>query len=83
MNEDSDRLELEYRRTVALEKMAEALKIISETKKVEFISWRNDPATAKQKALLFKNKIPFKEPITKGEASDLIDSYMSSKNRRV
>lgn len=35
--------------------------------------WRADPASPEQLDLLTKNKIPFTWPITKGQASDLID----------
>ena len=40
--------------------------------------WRNDPATAKQIAFLESLGLGVTGPITKGEASDLIDKYKDS-----
>ena len=42
-------------------------------------AWRDDPATDKQKNALDKHEIQYKPSITKGEASDLLDTYFASK----
>jgi hypothetical protein len=44
-------------------------------------SWRNEPASDKQKNFMYKNSIPFKESITKGEASDKIDRFIDAKKK--
>ena len=44
-------------------------------------AWRNDPATDKQKSFMAPHRIPFSEPMTKGQASDLIDGHFKNKNR--
>ena len=43
--------------------------------------WREDPATDKQKAFLVTNSIPFKKPISKGEASEKINRYVTAHKR--
>lgn len=39
--------------------------------------WRRDPASDKQVALLRKFRVPFKEPLTKGEAGILLDKVFA------
>lgn len=39
--------------------------------------WRRDPASEKQVALLKKFRVPFKEPLTKGEAGILLDKVFA------
>ena len=40
--------------------------------------WVDEPATGKQINFLEKNNIPFSIPISKGDASQLIDQYIQS-----
>ncbi len=42
--------------------------------------WRSKPASEKQKAVLLRMKIPFREDITGGEASDLISRRFNRNN---
>ena len=45
-------------------------------------NWRGHPATERQKAFMSKHRIPFSEPLTKGQASDLIDGYRANQTKR-
>jgi len=44
-------------------------------------SWRDEPATYKQRALLTKYGVRFSEAITKGEASDKINTLFQGERR--
>ena len=44
-------------------------------------TWKTDPATDKQKAFMTSHSIPFKEPISKGEASEKIDRYIEAQKK--
>jgi superfamily II DNA or RNA helicase len=43
--------------------------------------WRRDPASEKQLAILRKKKVPFREPITKGEAGILLDKLFAKRQQ--
>lgn len=45
--------------------------------------WRKDPASEKQIALLKKFRVPFREPLTKGEAGILLDKAFSRRGTAV
>jgi len=44
-------------------------------------SWRDDPATDRQKALLTKHGVRFADALTKGQASDKIEALLGSVRR--
>jgi hypothetical protein len=68
-----------------LERIATALEVKAEAQIERFEekpkSWRDEPASNKQKDFMFKNNIPFNEPISKGEASDKIDRFIEAKKK--
>jgi len=45
----------------------------------ERTSWRDEPATEKQIAILERSKVPHVQGIKKGEASDLIETIMAKR----
>ena len=45
--------------------------------------WRRDPASEKQVALLRKFRVPFREPLTKGEAGILLDKVFARRGAAV
>ena len=44
-------------------------------------AWKGDPVTDKQKSFMTEKLIPFKEGISKGEASEKIDHYIQAKKK--
>ena len=76
MSFNEDLLEVLIRIAVAVETLSSP-----SVSKPKTDTWRDDTASDKQRALMAKHGIPFTEPITKGQASDLINGYFNNKKR--
>jgi hypothetical protein len=73
-----------------LERIATALEVKAEAQVEQFeekpttpnnASWKEDPATDKQKAFLVSHSIPFNEPISKGAANGKISRYIEAQRK--